>query len=197
MAASTSDQPALVPIVRRPGCRPHGCAGLCTDVGLARAYRTHRGQLLGRATMILGDAGLAEEAVQETFVRAWRGCVSFDPTGGPMIGWLNVILRNVSLDLIRARARRPAMVRSTPTDTAPAPSRPSDVDLMLLRAQLRDALAMIRPHHRTALVETILRDRSYDEVAAELGVPVGTVKSRVFYALRRMSGLVDPMDVAA
>src|SRR5262245_13556794 len=86
------------PVSRRPGCRPDGCAGLCTDAGLALAYRTHKGLLCGRARTITGDAGLAEEAVQETFVRAWRACRSFDPDGGPMASWLSVILRNVCLD---------------------------------------------------------------------------------------------------
>jgi RNA polymerase sigma-70 factor (ECF subfamily) len=135
--------------------------------------------------MMLGDAGLAEEVVQEAFVRAWRACAAFDPDGPPMLAWLSVILRNVALDGIRARGRRPSLTRSAPTEAALASTLP-DADRVLLRLQLREALAALHDDHRTAVVETVLRDRPYDAVAAELGVPVGTVRSRAHYALRRM-----------
>jgi RNA polymerase sigma-70 factor, ECF subfamily len=55
-----------------------------------------------------------------------------------------------------------------------------------LRAGLRDALNRLQDDHRAAVVETILLDRPYEDVAAELGVPVGTLRSRAYYALRRM-----------
>ena len=196
MSPST-DHPPPFPVARRHGCRPDGCAGLCTDDGLAHAHQIHHGTLLRRANMLLRDRGLAEEAVQETFVRAWRACASFDPAAGPMVNWLAAILRNVSLDLLKARRRRPTLTRTAPEDNVTAPRRPDDVDLMLLRNDLNDALAMIAKEHRAALIETILRDRTYHDVAAELGVPVGTIRSRVFYALRKLADLLDPTDLAA
>ena len=57
----------------------------------------------------LGDAGLAEEAVQETFLRAWRAGERFDPQIGSLRTWLFAILRNVVIDLGRARAARPGV----------------------------------------------------------------------------------------
>ena len=106
---------AIHVVLRRPGCRPGGCAGLCTDETLAAIYRAYRGPLLRQARTILGDPGLAEEVVQETFVRAWRACPSFDPDGSPMLVWLSVILRNLALDRMRARGRRPAWRDPFPT----------------------------------------------------------------------------------
>lgn len=170
----------------RPGCRPGGCARLCNTEGLAVAYRACWLPLLGRARAILRDAALAEDAVQETFIRAWRACATFDPDGPPMLNWLSVIMRNIALDLLKARGRRPRLLRSEPIEHAAPPTRTSDVDLMLLRNVLANALAGIGVQHRTAIVETILLDRPYEEVAAELGVPVGTLRSRVHYALRRL-----------
>ena len=189
-AAGDAARDAIHVVLRRPGCRPGGCAGLCTDETLAAVYRAYRGPLLRRARAILGDAGLAEEVVQETFVRAWRACPFFDPDGSPMLVWLTVILRNLALDRVRARGRRPHLARSVP-DEEIVSAHPDGVDLLLLRASLRDALARLPDDHRTAVVETILLDRPYGDVAAELGVPVGTVRSRAYYALRRMRRMLE------
>lgn len=67
----------------------------------------------------------------------------------------------------------------------------------LLRAQLRHALARLSPYHRNAVVETILRERPYAEVAAELGIPTGTLRTRVHYALRQLRAMLGPTESAA
>lgn len=190
-ASGEAARDAIHVVLRRPGCRPGGCAGLCTDETLATVYRAYRGPLLRRARAILGDAGLAEEVVQETFVRAWRACPFFDPDGSPMLVWLTVILRNLALDRMRARGRRPSLARSVPREEVMVSTRPDGVDLLLLRAGLRDALTRLHDDHRAVVVETILLDRPYEDVAAELGVPVGTLRSRAYYALRRMRRILE------
>src|ERR687888_1824874 len=73
------------------------------------AYAAHSGELYGFAVRSLGDRGLAEEAVQETFLRAWRAGDRFDPELGSLRTWLFAILRNVVIDMGRARAARPAI----------------------------------------------------------------------------------------
>ena len=78
-------------------------------IGEARvreAYAAHGGELYGFAMRSLRDHGLAEEAVQETFVRAWRAGDRFDPEIGSLRTWLFAILRNVVIDLGRARSAR-------------------------------------------------------------------------------------------
>ena len=176
-------------------CRPAGCAALCTAEGLAAAYRTWRDVLLGRARAILGDPALAEDAVQETFVRAWRACAQFDPDGPPMLHWLTVIMRNVALDMLRARGRRPAVVDTDLLDVVAAPALGAgEIDAMLVRTVLRRALTGIGRHHRNAIEQTILLDRPYDTVAAELGVPVGTLRSRVHHGLRRLRTILETAE---
>jgi len=165
-------------------CRPGGCAQLCTEEGLAAAYAAHRARALARARRIVIDPHLAEEAVQEAFTRAWRSCSTFDPAGGPLASWLLAITTNVSIDLVRARMSRPPVVAVDPT------SEPTDhgvaIDAVLLRHELRDALAQISENHRRAVLETIVLDRPYLDVAGELGINVGTLRTRVHYALRRL-----------
>lgn len=144
------------------------------------AHAAHAGELYGFALRSLGDEGLAEEAVQETFLRAWRAGERFDPQIGSLRTWLFAILRNVVIDLGRARAARPRPVEEGPQDTV------EPIEEALLAWQVEEALRRIGEQHRRVLLETYLRGRPYAEVAAELGVPEGTIKSRVYYGLRAM-----------
>ena len=144
------------------------------------AYAAHAGELYGFALRSLGDAGLAEEAVQETFVRAWRAGERFDPQIGSLRTWLFAILRNVVIDLGRARAARPRVAEGG-VEPAVEP-----LEQALLSWQVEEAMRRIGEDHRHVLIETHYRGRPYAEVAAELGVPEGTVKSRVYYGLRAL-----------
>jgi RNA polymerase sigma-70 factor (ECF subfamily) len=151
------------------------------------AYAAHSGELYGFALRSLGDSGLAEEAVQETFVRAWRAGERFDPEIASLRTWLFAILRNVVIDLGRARAARPRVA-----DEGIEPS-VEPLEQALLSWQIEEAMRRIGEDHRHVLVETHFRGRPYGEVAAELGVPEGTVKSRVYYGLRALRVVLEEM----
>src|SRR5258706_563444 len=133
---------------------------LSGEQDVREAYAAHAGELYGFAVRSLGDSGLAEEAVQETFLRAWRAGARFDPQIGSLRTWLFAILRNLGIDLGRARASRPTVAAGGIEPTG--------------------------EQHRRVLLETYYRGRPYAEVAKELGVPEGTVKSRVYYGLRAL-----------
>jgi RNA polymerase sigma-70 factor, ECF subfamily len=160
---------------------------LTRERDVREAYAAHAGELYGFATRSLGDAGLAEEAVQETFLRAWRAGKRFDPEIGSLRTWLFAILRNVVIDLGRARAARPTLA-----DGGPEPS-VEPLDETLLAWQVEEAMRRIGDRHREILLQTYYRGRPYAEVAAELGIPVGTVKSRVYYALRALRITLEEM----
>ncbi len=152
-----------------------------------KAYGAHSGELYGFAIRSLGDHGLAEEAVQETFLRAWRAGERFDPQLGSLRTWLFAIMRNVVIDLARARAARPVVAeRGIEPSFEP-------LEETLRAWQVEDAMRRIGEQHRRVLVETYYRDRPYAEVAAELGVPEGTVKSRVYYALKALRVVLEEM----
>jgi RNA polymerase sigma-70 factor (ECF subfamily) len=115
-----------------------------------------------------------------------------------MLHWLTVIMRNVALDMLRARARRPAVVDTDLLDVVAAPAfGAGEIDAMLVRTVLRRALTGIGRHHRNAIEQTILLDRPYDTVAAELGVPVGTLRSRVHHGLRRLRTILETAEDAS
>jgi RNA polymerase sigma-70 factor (ECF subfamily) len=162
-------------------------AALATETGVRQVYAAHGGELFRFALRSLNDRGLAEEAVQETFVRAWQAADRFDDNLGSLRTWLFAIIRNVVIDLSRARAVRPMLaIAGTNEDRDLVDLTDDAVDRVLSAWQIEEALRMVSEEHRRALVEVHYLGRSYGEVAAEMRVPVGTVKSRVYYALKAM-----------
>jgi RNA polymerase sigma-70 factor (ECF subfamily) len=151
------------------------------------AYAAHSGELYGFAVRSLGDAGLAEEAVQETFVRAWRAGERFDPGIGSLRTWLFAILRNVVIDLSRARSVRPGVAEGGIEPTV------EPFEEALTAWQIEEAMRRIGEEHRRVIFETYYRGRPYADVAEELGVPEGTIKSRVYYGLRALRVVLEEM----
>jgi len=163
---------------------------------MAAAHAAYHARMFARARRIVVDPDLAEDVVQEAFLRVWRACSSFDPAGGPLVNWLLTITANTAIDMVKARVRRPPLASGSANENVPTAG-VDEIDLLILRSQLRDALSSIGAHHRNALVETVLRDRPYADVAAELGVTPATLRTRVHYWLRRLRCVLETADAAA
>ena len=168
--------------------RPHA-VGMIDDGWLEVAYACHKRRMFARAMRVVVDRDLAEEAVQEAFVRAWRARATFDPSVGPIDSWLIAITGNVAVDLARARARRPPLSASEPDSHQPWAGL-DPIDRIALRSELRHALHRIKVNHRIAILEVIVKDRPYAEVAAELEVNIRTLRTRVHYGLRQLRTIV-------
>ena len=172
-------------------------AGLGDEDAVCAAYNAHGPELYRFVLRGLGDPGAAQDVVQETFLRAWRAADRFDPQLASLRVWLFAIARNAMLDHVRATKVRPwqgnLVDPPTAQDASPALDDPSE---RLGRSWVvEEALRRLSAEHRTALVQTHLRERPYDEVAAELGVPIGTLRSRVFYGLKALLVTLDEMGV--
>ncbi len=162
------------------------------EEALRSAYDAHAGELFGFALRSLGDRGLAEEVTQETFVRSWRSRERFDERRGSLRTWLFSIARNLIIDSVRARDARPAQAGGEPNrDLAEATEAP---DERSLRGMLvADAMERLSEDHRVVIREIYLRDRRYDDLARELGVPPGTLRSRTYYALKSLRLALEEM----
>jgi RNA polymerase sigma-70 factor (ECF subfamily) len=125
--------------------------------------------------------------VQETFLRAWKAGERFDPEIGSLRTWLFAILRNVVIDLGRARASRPRVAEGGVEPSV------EPLEQALLAWQVEEAMRRIGEDHRRVLLETHFRARPYSEVAEELGVPEGTIKSRVYYGLKALRVAMEEM----
>ena len=147
-------------------------------------YVLHRADLLAFARRRLGGDGmLAEEAVQETFLRAWRSLNRFDSGTGTIRMWLFAICRNASADAAGVRARQ-ARGDLVATGRNRRRQRQSTLDRLAARSRVREALRLLPAGQRDAIVAVHLYERPYADVARDLGVPVGTIKSRVHLGLR-------------
>ncbi|WP_219414595.1 sigma-70 family RNA polymerase sigma factor [Pseudonocardia nigra] len=169
--------------------------GLRDERSLRAAHRAYAGELFRFALRRLGDHGAAEDVVQEVFVRAWRAADTFDARRTSLRGWLFAIARNLVVDHARHRAVRPATPVADPDLVALAGGDGGFAEATMTAWTLEEALRRLSPEHRVVLVETYLRGRPYAEVAAELGIPVGTVRSRVFYGLKALRVALDEMGV--
>ena len=165
----------------------HGLEGADRD-GLGAAYLAHGGELLRYARRSLHDAQLAEDAVQETFARAWRSRSSFDPEVGSMRPWLFAIERRVIIDLSRKRANH----KEESLDEGLV-STQDGIDLAMRGWQVEEALRRLKPEHRLVLVRTYFGQCSGRELAMELRIPEGTVRSRLYYALKTLRLTLDEM----
>lgn len=177
-------------MVRRAGRTQAEGTDLSCDPGLRLAWSAHADELYGYARRVLGDVGAAEEALQETFLRAWRSADRYDRSR-PLRPWLFAILRNVVLDEARSRGQRPV-----PQDVGarePLGGLEDPLDRAMDAWLVEEALRRIGPEHRTVLVETYYRGRPYAEVAARLGIPEGTARSRAFYGLRALRLVLEEM----
>jgi RNA polymerase sigma-70 factor (ECF subfamily) len=151
---------------------------------LIEIITTHRSALLAYTRRLVGaDTTRAEDVVQETFVRAWDRIDRLTADQGSVIGWLRRVAYNVAIDGHRMRRARPTEVELESSDVASLDDHSGPI---LLSMAVEQMLAEVWPEHRAVLVEVYLNDRSTVEAAAVLGIPVGTAKSRLFYALRHL-----------
>jgi RNA polymerase sigma-70 factor, ECF subfamily len=153
---------------------------IADETTLREAFVTHGGELLGFARRALSTTTAAEDAVQETFARAWRSRKRFDPTLGSLRTWLFAIERRVILDQLDRRAKTDALPLGDGDEII------SDdwIESAMQGWQVESALSRLPADHRMVIKELYFNGRSGREVAELFGIPEGTVRSRTFYALR-------------
>ena len=161
------------------------------DESVRAAYDAHGAELYRFCRGMLGDGGLAQDAVQEAFVRAWRARDRFDPATASLRTWLFSIARNVVIDMHRARAARPAVGGDVTDDMR---SVNDHADQVVLGLELRHGLATLSVDQRHAVTEIALRGRTSADLAAELGASDSTIRSRLYYGLKAMRATIQDKE---
>jgi RNA polymerase sigma factor (sigma-70 family) len=165
------------------------------DALVTELYRHYRVPLMAYVLRLTGgDRQQAEDVVQETMLRAWRQASSLDLTEPSLMPWLATVARRIVIDDKRRKSARPAETGDGMLENAPAADAMED---MLRKVLVAEALQSLTSAHRQVLSETILRDRTVNQAAEALGIPVGTVKSRVYYALKALRVVLAERGVAA
>jgi len=154
---------------------------------LAEAYRRHAGAVFGLARRLLLDAGLAEEIVQEVFLRLWNQPSKFDPERGTLRSYLLAQCHGRSVDLLRSETSRRRREERDALRQAEAGYDLEHEVLDLAEAgRVQAAMAQLQENERRAIELAYLGGHSYREVAVLLDQPEGTVKSRIRSGLKKM-----------
>jgi len=160
------------------------------ESALAELYDRFGRVAYGLALRILRDERLAEDAVQEGFLTAWRNADRFIPERGKASTWLLTLVHRRAVDLVRREQRR----RAEPLEGAPEPSEGSAEEAAWFeRERVQSALKQLPDQQREALELAYYGGFTQSELAERLGEPVGTIKSRMFTGLARLRELLaDP-----
>ena len=157
-------------------------------------YEEHAAALWRYALRLTGDGARAEDVVQETLLRAWQHPEVADDRERSARAWLFTVARNMIID-----ERRSARFRNevTPTDASGVPEKagPDDVNTALDRLLIAEALTQLSPEHRAVIRRSYYLGWSTTQIADDLEIAEGTVKSRLHYAVRALRLTLQEMGV--
>ncbi|HEX4657249.1 MAG TPA: sigma-70 family RNA polymerase sigma factor [Streptosporangiaceae bacterium] len=164
------------------------------DAAIRQLYAQHATRLRCYVERFCTDRASADDIVQETFIRAWRHLPQLGAADRPIRPWLFRVARNLMIDADRAAKSRPVTVQAEPDEYIRDDTR---LDEVLDRQLVTEALQHLSPAHRTVLVETFYRGSTTATVARRLGIPHGTARSRIHYALHALRQQLQDHDPAA
>jgi len=153
-----------------------------------------RRELLAHCYQMLGSAHDAEDLLQETLLRAWQHPEVIGDTERSARAWLFTVARNMIID-DRRSARYRNVVASTDVEGAPEQSTPDEVNAALDRLLIADAMTQLSAEHRAVVERSYYRGWTTAQIAADLDIAEGTVKSRLHYALRALRLTLQELGV--
>lgn len=163
-------------------------------------YLRHADLVYSIALRVVADPGIAQDVAQEVFLRVWRHPSLFDVTRGRFVSWLMSVARNRAVDEVRSRGRR-RLREVTSTPGAEDPADPQAVDPQTAaqmadeRDEVRKALALLPDEQRVAIELAYFGGMTQQEIASVLATPLGTVKTRVRLAMKKLRlSLEQPLD---
>ena len=153
------------------------------DAAVRQLYARHAVALHRYVARFCPDRTSADDIVQETFIRAWRNLPQLSTDGRPVRPWLFRVARNLLTDADRAARSRPATVQAEPAEEG---CDDTGLNQVLDRQLVTDAIKQLSPAHRAVLVEVFYGGDSLAKAARQLGIPDGTARSRLHYALQAL-----------
>jgi RNA polymerase sigma-70 factor (ECF subfamily) len=173
---------------------PRGELPSDADAAIRQLYAHHAGALRVYVERFCPDRGSADDIVQETFIRAWRHLPQLSADDRPVRPWLFHVARNLLTDADRAARARPMAVQAGPAED---PRDDPGLDRVLDRELVSAALQHLSPAHRTVLIETFYHGGTLATIARQLGIPHGTARSRLHYALHALRQQLQEHDAIA
>ncbi len=168
------------------------------ETALTRVYDQFSPTVFGVARRVLGDTSAAEDVVQEVFVALWERPHTFDAARGTLASWLGMLAHRRAVDRVR---REEASRRRADAMAAQPPSAPPDLDeavsSLWISERVRAAVQSLPEEQRTCVNLAYFEGKTYIEVAALLGIPEGTAKSRMRLALRKLADTLNSEGISS
>ena len=155
-------------------------------------YRGTSARLFGICLRVLSDRTEAEDVLQDAFVTIWRRAAQFDPDRAAALAWLSTIARNKAIDRLRARppmSRAPLAVIEEMADPGPTPER--EAESVTDRGRLERCLEQLDDRRRSLIRTAFFDGATYDELAARIGAPLGSVKSWIRRGLMQLRACLE------
>ncbi len=162
---------------------------MTTEATLSSLYERQWHVLYATALRMLSDPEDAREVVQEAFLYAWRKAESFDPSRSSAVTWLSLITRSRSVDHLRRRQHRDRIRSSIEQEKRSAHSHPKGFERIVRRERndrLRRAMGRLPEAQKRVLELSFFRGLTHRQIAAEVGIPLGTVKTRSALAMEKL-----------
>jgi RNA polymerase sigma-70 factor, ECF subfamily len=163
------------------------------EVPMTELYRRYSKRLYCFGMQVLGNSGLAEEMVQESFVRLWRTAGRFEASRASVSTYLYVIARSTAADIRKRPSSRPLL----PVMEADARPQADSADQIIDGLIVHEALGALSPAHREVLRLAHEQDLTQSQIAERLGLPLGTVKTRMFHGMRALRAALAERGVHA
>ena len=160
---------------------------------LRLVYQDTSAKLFGVCLRILNDRSEAEDVLQEVYVTVWRKAAAFDPGRASPITWMVAIARNRAIDRLRSSAvsRRSEPIEAADAVSDPAPAASERVELAQQHQRLAGCLEELEARHSTAIRAAFLDGATYEELAARMNVPLGTMKSWIRRGLLKLRACLE------
>ncbi len=161
---------------------------------VAALYDRYSGVAYGLALRITSDGTTAEDVVQDAFVSVWKQCGRFDPGRGQVKSWLLTIVHHKSVDAIRRKSgRNERALPEGPEEFIATYGRPEEAAEMMMDAEaVRAAVNLVPDDQRRTIEMAYFMGLTHVEIAERMGVPLGTVKSRLRIGLDKMREYLRP-----
>jgi RNA polymerase sigma-70 factor (ECF subfamily) len=159
------------------------------ESALSLLYDRYSGLVFSEAKRILRDAGAAEEILQDLFYQIWRTASQFDPARGSLAGWLVVVARNRAISKLRRKAGKSEELRENAVDLRV--DLESSASQNLLVEKVRKVLGGLPEGQRAAVEYAYFEGMSHSEIAAKMGEPLGTIKTRIRSAMETLKQVLN------
>lgn len=162
---------------------------------LEELYEETRSLVFSTAWGILHNRESAEEALQDVYLQIWNKAAGYDPSRGNPWAWIITLARSRAVDQLRREKRVDALDAEAVLGAMPAKEDPEEESLRSeLRSWIAAALKRLSPEQRTVIEEAYFRGRSHSEIARRLRIPLGTIKTRIRLAVKRLQPQLAPLQ---